>query len=120
MSTIADPATKVYRRKVALAAANGTAVPRIRYLAFSTNGAPYDPATDTGLPGEFSRVEADVSVADVIVTAKATLKGTVVGTRTLRSVAVFTVDGTLVGKRVIAPKEFEPETEMDFELAFQY
>jgi len=26
----------------------------------------------------------------------------------------------LVGKRVIAPKAFEPETEMDFELTFQY
>jgi hypothetical protein len=35
-------------------------------------------------------------------------------------VGAFASDGTLVGRRVIAPKEFEPETEMDFELTFQY
>jgi len=120
MSTTADPATKAYRRKVALAAANGTAIPRIRWLAFSTSSAAYDPATDTGLPGEFFRIVADVSVSNVTVTAKATLTGIKVGSRTLRSVAAFTADGTLVGKRVLAPKEFEPETEMDFELTFQY
>jgi len=120
MSTTADPATNAYRRKVALAAANGTAVPRIRWLAFSTSSAPYDPATDTNLPGEFARIQADVSVADVTVTAKVTLAGATVGTRTLRSVAAFAADGTLVGKRVLAPKQFEPETEMDFELTFQY
>jgi len=72
------------------------------------------------LPGEFARLNAEISVADVTVTAKATLTGTSVGSRTLRSVAVFTADGTLVGKRVLAPKAFEPETEMDFELTFQY
>jgi len=120
MSTTAIAAAKVYRSKVAHAAAHGTAIPRIRYLAFSTSDAPYDPATDTSLPGEFARIEAEVSVADVTVTAKVTLTGTAVGIRTLRSVAAFTTDGTLVGKRVIAPKAFEPETEMDFELTFQY
>jgi len=120
MSTTAIAATKSYRRKVALAAANGTPIPRIKFLAFSTNNAAYDPASDTSLPGEFVRIEADVSVADVTVTATATLKGATVGNRTLRSIAAFASDGTLVGKRVVAPKGFEPETEMDFTLTFQY
>jgi len=120
MSTTAIPATKTYRRKVALAAANGSALPRIAYLAFGTGSAAYDPAIDTTLPGEFARVAADTSVSDVTLTAIATLTGTQVGTRVLRGVAAFTSDGTLVGRRVITPKEFEPEMEMDFELTFQY
>jgi len=120
MSTTAIAASKAYRRKVALAAANGTAIPRIRYLAFSTGNDAYDPATDKNLSGEFARIEADISVADVTVTATATLTGVKVGNRTLRSVAAFASDGTLVGKRVVAPKQFEPETEMDFTLTFQY
>jgi len=119
MSTTAIAATKGYRRKVALAAAKGTAIPRISHLAFGTGNRAYS-VDDTALQTEFLRLPATVSVDDVQLLATATLPGDQVGVRVLREVGAFASDGTLVGRRVIAPKEFEPETEMDFELTFQY
>jgi hypothetical protein len=119
MSTTAIAATKAYRKKVALAAANGTAVPRISHLAFGSGDRAYS-IDDTALQAEFLRLPATVSVNDVTVLATATLPGAQVGVRVLREVAAIASDGTLIGRRVITPKEFEPETEMDFELTFQY
>lgn len=119
MSTTAIATTTAYRRKVAAAAANGTAIPRISHIAFGTGSRPYS-IDDTGLQAEFLRLPATVSVAGVQLLAVATLPGAQVGARVLREVAAFASDGTLVGRRVITPKEFEPETEMDFELTFQY
>lgn len=119
MSTTAIAASNAYRRKVALAAANGTALPRISHLAFGTGSRPYD-LEDTALQAEFTRIAAAVTVSGVTVKAVATLPGAIVGVRVLREVAALAADGTLIGRRVITPKEFEPETEMDFELTFQY
>lgn len=120
MSTTAVATTLVYRNKVALAAAHGTALPKINRLAFSESAAAYDPGTETAVPGQFHVATAAASVSGAMLTATATLKGADVGTRVLRSVAALAEDGTLVGRKVITPKEFEPETEMDFELFFQY
>ncbi|MQU22136.1 hypothetical protein GHO35_13405 [Pseudomonas helleri] len=119
MSTTAIAASNAYRRKVAQAAATGTALPRISHLAFGTGSRPYS-LDDTALQTEFTRIAADVTVSGVTVKAFATLPGAIVGVRVLREVAAFASDGTLIGRRVITPKEFEPETEMDFELTFQY
>ncbi|MOA01623.1 hypothetical protein D3C78_1210410 [compost metagenome] len=104
---------------MATAAANGTALPRISHLAFGTGSRAYS-LDDTALQSEFSRIAAQVSVTGVEVTAIATLQGAIVGTRVLREVGAFAADGTLIGRRVMTPKEFEPETEMEFELTFQY
>lgn len=112
-------ATYAYRRKVALAAANGTAISKIAYLAFGSGDRSYT-LDDTRLQSEFKRVAATTVVSGVELLATATLKGTEAGSHTLREVGAFTADGTLVGRRVISPKQFEPETEMDFELTFQY
>lgn len=112
-------ATYAYRRKVALAAANGTAISKITHLAFGSGDRGYT-LDDTRLQNEFKRVAASASVNGVELLAAGTLKGVDVGSNTLREIGVFTADGTLVGRRVVTPKQFEPETEMDFELTFQY
>ena len=112
-------ATYAYRRKVALAAASGHSISKISYLAFGSGDRPYA-LDDTRLQSEFKRVSASTVVSGVELLATATLKGRDVGSHTLREVGGFTADGTLVGRRIIAPKQFEPETEMDFELTFQY
>lgn len=119
MSTTATATTKAYRRKVALAAANGTAIPKISAIAFGSGSRPYS-VDDTALQTEFLRLPAAVVVTDVSVVATVTLPGALVGGRVLREIAAIAADGTLVGRRVVTPKEFEPETEMDFELTFQY
>lgn len=111
--------TYAYRQKVAKAAANGTAISKIAYMAFGTGSRAYT-LDDTSLEREFKRVAVSTHVTGVQLIATATLKGQEVGAHVLREVGVFTADGTLVGRRVIAPKEFEPETEMDFEITFQY
>jgi hypothetical protein len=117
--TTAIASTKGYRRKVAMAAANGTAIPRVSHIAFGTGSRPYT-VDDIALEAEFVRLPAAVSVSDVQLLAVATLEGATVGARVLREVGAFAADGTLIGRRVISPKEFEPETEMEFELTFQY
>lgn len=112
-------ATYAYRRKVATAAANGTVISKIAYLAFGSGDRAYT-LDDTRLEREFKRVAANTSVKGVELLATGTLTGIAAGNKTLKEVGAFTADGTLVGRRVISPKQFEPETEMDFELTFQY
>lgn len=119
MSTTALAATNAYRNKVALAAAAGTALPKVSHLAFGTGSAAYA-VSDTALQAEFLRIPAVVTVSGVTLTATATLLGAAAGDRIVREVGVFAQDGTLVGRRVFAPKEFEPESQMEFELTFQY
>jgi hypothetical protein len=119
MSTTAIAATEVYRQKVAQAAATGGALSPLATIAFGTGQAPYDIA-QTALQAEFARVAAGVTHSGLLVKATATLTGATVGTRVLREVGAFTQDGTLVGRRVVAPKEFDGDTEMDFEITFQY
>ena len=70
MAQQAIAVTHAYRNRVALAAANGTALPRAAFMAFGSGSRPYD--------------------------------------------------GTLMGRRVLAPKEFEPDTEFELSLIFEY
>lgn len=119
MSTTAIAATVAYRGCVAIAAATGGAVPRASHIAFGTGDRPYS-VDDTDTDGEFARLPATATTSGVLLTVKAVLPGSTVGERTLRNVAVFASDGTLMGRKVISPKQFEPETQMEFELHFQY
>lgn len=112
--------TTAYRTIVALAAANGTIIPAAAWVAFGRGDTAYNPETDTGLEDEFLRVPS-VNVADgPILTVRGTLEGLVAGSNITREVAAIAADGTLMGRRVIAPKELEPESSIEFEIVFEY
>ena len=113
-------ASAAYRYQVALACANGSAMPKAAFLAFGSGSRPYDPATDQGLEAEFIRVSTSNSVAGPRLTVKGVLTGAQAGSNVVREVAVLTDTGTLMGRRVVAPKELEPETEIEFEIVFEY
>jgi hypothetical protein len=119
MSTTAIAATNAYRQMIAQAAATGGAVSPIAFVAFGTGETPYT-VDDIALNAEFLRIAASVSRNGVIVTAAATITGAQVGSRVLREVGAFTASGILVGRRIVAPKEFEPDTDFDIEIDFQY
>ena len=119
MSTIAIAATNAYRHKVALAAAAGGNLPRAAWVAFGASDQPYT-LDDTVMPAEFHRTAASNSVDGVQLTVAGVLTGIAAGTNVLRSVGVIDEDGTLMGRRVLTPKELEPETQLDIELVFQY
>lgn len=120
MSLQKVPATTAYRRLVAAAAANGTALSPLAFMAFGTGDAAYAPASDTKLKAEFARVACTRSVDGVTVTARGVLSGATAGSRTVREIGIFTASGVLVGRRVIAPKELEPESEIEIEIEFEY
>lgn len=120
MAQQAIAVTHAYRNKVALAAANGTALPRAEFMAFGSGSRPYTPETDAALQSEFVRVPTSNSVTGPELTVSAVLTGTAAGANVLREVGVFCADGTLMGRRVLAPKEFEPDTEFELELVFEY
>lgn len=113
-------ASAAYRHQVALAAANGTPIPRAAWLAFGTGDRPYSPDTDLALEAEFLRVATINQVDGPRLAVSGVLQGAATGTNVVREVAVIAVDGTLMGRRVVAPKELEPETEIEFELVFEY
>lgn len=113
-------ASAAYRHQVALAAANGAAVPRAAWLAFGTGERAYSPDTDIALQAELLRVATTNTVDGVRLTVAGTLLGSATGASVIREVAVIAADGTLMGRRVVAPKELEPETEILFELVFEY
>ena len=120
MSYQLTPTTVVYRSAVALAAAQGSALSPIAFIAFTSDASPYQPDVDDTLPGEFKRLPAILSVAGPVVTARAVLTGVDAGGHVIRGAAVFTEDGTLVGRRALSPKELELETELEIEITFEY
>ncbi len=113
-------ATAAYRNKVALAAANGTVLPQAAWLAFGSGDRLYYPDIDVALQNEFLRVATVNTVDGARMTVAGTLAGAAAGMNITREVAVIASDGTLMGRRVVAPKELEPETEIDFEIVFEY
>lgn len=119
MSTIAIAATTAYRSKVALAAAQGGPLPRAAHLAFGAGDRPYT-LSDTALQSEWLRVPTTNTTSGPLLTVAGVLSGAVAGLNTLREVGVLTEDGTLMGRRVLTPKSLEPETQLEFEITFQY
>lgn len=120
MSLQKVPASRAYRQLVAAAAANGTVISPVATMAFGTGEQPYAPESDTQLQAEFTRAACAKSVAGVTVTAVGILRGTVSGSRVTREVGVFTASGVLIGRRVLAPKELEPEAEIEVEIQIEY
>lgn len=123
MSLQQVPASHAYRRLVAAAAANGTVISPLATMVFSDRDTPYQPETDTtatATAGEIARVAITRTVNGAAVLAVGVLQGAVTAGRTVRSVAVLTGNGVLVGRRVIAPKELEPEAQIEVEIAFEY
>ncbi|MFC0708834.1 hypothetical protein ACFSVK_19365 [Azorhizophilus paspali] len=119
MSTLAIAATTAYRSRVALAAAEGGPLPRAAWLAFGADDSPYS-LDDTALGAEWLRV-ATTNVTDgPLLTVTGVLDGAAAGLNVLREVGVFAADGTLMGRRVLTPKELEPGTVLEFEITFQY
>ena len=119
MSITAIAATYAYRHMVAQAAASGGELSPISFLAFGDWSNIYD-MEQTALQSEFVRVPASLSVSGVTATARATITHSHVGGNVLREIGAFTASGVLVGRRVVAPKEFDGDTEMDFEVSFQF
>lgn len=120
MSYQLTPTTIAYRSAVAAAAAGGAPISPIAFMAFGTLDTPYSPDTDTDVPGEFKRLPLSVSVQGPNVVARAVLTGADAGMNVVRGVGVFTSAGTLVGRRVLAPKELEAEAELEIEITFEY
>ena len=120
MSLQKVPATTAYRKLIAAAAANGTVISPISYMAFGTGAAAYAPESDTKLAAEFKRIACTRSVNGVTVTARSVLTGADALGKTIREVGVLTASGVLVGRRVIAPKELEQESEIEVEIDFEY
>lgn len=120
MSYQLTPVTTAYRTAVATAAAGGAPLSPIAYMAFGTVAAPYNPDVDTTVPGEFKRVPISLSVNGPTVTAHAVITGQDAGLHVIEGAGVFTSDGTLVGRRALAPKELEAEAELEIEITFEY
>lgn len=120
MPTNTVAATIAYRSAVALAVAGVAPQPTAAYVAFGSGDRPYSPDTDTDMQAEFHRVIAEASASGPTLTVRGTLLGSAAGSHVLREVGVFASDGTLMGRRVVAPKEFEPETEFEVDLVFEY
>lgn len=120
MAQQAIAVSHTYRHQVALAAAAGTAIPKTAWMAFGRSDRPYAPETDVALGDEFVRVPVTTQVDGPTLIASGVLTGEAAGGNTLREVGVFTADGTLMGRRVLAPKSFEPDTEFEVELVFEY
>lgn len=119
MTSIAIAATTAYRAKVALRAAQGGQMPRAAELGFGSGAAPYT-LSDTGLAAEWLRVPTTNTADGPVLTVAGVLSGTAAGSNILREVGVFDDEGTLMGRRVLTPKELEPETQLEFEITFQY
>lgn len=120
MSYQLTPTTIAYRSAVATAAAGGAPISPIAFMAFGALDAPYNPDTDTEVPGEFKRLPVTLSAQGPNVVARAVLTGADAGLNVVRGAGVFTSDGTLVGRRVLAPKELETEAELEIEITFEY
>lgn len=120
MSLQLTPTTIAYRTAVATAAAGGPPLAPLAFMAFGQDGTPYDPDSDQTLHDEFVRVPLSCTVQGATVVARAVLTGAQAGARVVREAGVFTSADVLVGRRALAPKELESETEMEVEIHFEY
>lgn len=114
------PVTHAYRAAVATCALTGAAMSRIAFMAFSESSTPYSAEQDTTAPGEFVRVPITGEVSGPSLKVTGLLTGAQTGERVVRSVAVFTQSGLLVGRRVLRPKELEADASLEIEMTFTY
>lgn len=120
MITQPTPTTVAYRSAVATAAAGGAPIAPLAWMAFGESADPYSPDTDAALRAEFARVPLVVTVQGPNVIARGVLTGELAGLRTVREAGVFTANGVLAGRRTLAPKELERDTELEIEIHFAY
>lgn len=120
MSNQLTPTTVAYRSAVATAAAGGAPIAPLAYMAFGSSDTPYSPDADTALHEEFVRIPLSVTADGPTVTARGVLTGLQAGVNTVREAGVFTSNGVLAGRRVLAPKELEREAELEIEINFEY
>ncbi len=117
MSTI--PATDVYRRRVAAAAATGGYLPGVGHVVFGRGRRLPNPS-DTQLQNELVRKRPEsVEVNGTTITVMGRIAGDDT-TEPITEAGVVTTDGILMGRRVFGAKELEAETDLEFFLDFQY
>lgn len=114
------PATRAYRSAVALAVAGAAPLAQAQYMVFGEGDRPHSPETETEMDAPLLQVVAECTTdgPTLIVTGKIT--GQQAAGRKIREVGVLASDGTLMGRRVVAPKELELETEYEVSLRFEY
>lgn len=117
---IQHAATHAYRAAVALAVSGAAPLATAQYVVFGEGSEPYSPETSTAMDRPFAQSVADCSVDGVTLIVRGKLTGAQAAGRVVREVGVVASDGTLMGRRVVAPKELEPETEYEFTLRFEY
>lgn len=121
MSTQSTLMATAYRQSVALAAANGTAISALAFMAFGTGDDPYDPENNTALQNEVLRLPLlNVTAQGPTVRAIGLLSGTQAGVHVIREAGVFTASGVLVGRRLIGCVELISEAELEIEIEFEY
>jgi|TARA_A100001518_G_C1223470_1_gene69339 phage-related tail fiber protein len=114
------PATEQFRAKVASAVAAGGSVPAITHVAWGTNSDPSSP-DQTALGAEVHRQAVTGATADgVVLHITGTLSGADVPGHSLRELGIFDAEGGLAGRRVFAPMELDPGTEIDATLDLQF
>lgn len=116
----ATPTTLAYRHHIAVCAATGGTVSKAAWMCFGEGSKPYSPDEDVALVAEFARVPVVCTVVGAVLTARATLPGTMAGDKVLREISVETDAGVLMGRRVVKPKEFEPTSEIELDIDFEY
>ena len=113
-------ATNAYRAAVAQAAAIGGTVPRATEIAFGVGTTPAS-VEDTGIEGEVVRRALSlVEASGVELRVAGTLLGQASGDAVITEAGIFAEGGLLMGRRVFAPKQLEPESSIDFEMFFQF
>ncbi|MNT88482.1 hypothetical protein D3C72_2290510 [compost metagenome] len=75
---------------------------------------------DTALGAEFVRIPLTITRNGPTNVAVAVLTGVQAGLKVVREAGVFTSSGVLAGRRVLAPKELERESELEVEIFFEY
>lgn len=116
----ATPTTLAYRHQVAVSAATGDAISKAAWMVFGSSDRAYSPDEDVALIAEFARVPVTCVVVGAVLTVRGNLPGSMAGNNVLREFGVETEAGVLMGRRVVKPKEFEPTSEIELDLEFEY
>lgn len=117
---IQNAATHAYRSAVALAVAGAAPLATAQYVVFGEGSTPHSPDTDVAMDKPFAQSIAECSADGPTLTVKGKLTGEQAAGRIVREIGVLASDGTLMGRRVVAPKELELESEYELVLRFEY